>query len=219
MKNLALILFSKRLLPLLLLGVSSGCSIFGIRSGYEEAPFASVEKFNKIEIRDYDELVLVQTQVESDYRNAGNKAFKKLFRYISGSNVSKAKIAMTTPVLATEGAGEKIAMTTPVLNEAQSTNEWLYSFVLPAEYTLQSAPTPTDPSVKLVVLPKRTSAVLRYTGSWNEGRMREKTAALQEWILIQGYKCLSNPRVAAYDPPWTIPALRRNEIVIDIERL
>ena len=232
------LLCSRLLLPLALLGlgISTGCSLFGIRGGYEEAGYHGVDTNGAIEIRDYEELVVVETVVKTNYDDAGNKAFRRLFKYISGNNVSKRKIAMTTPVIADQAitapeqvmgdtantkfdansTGEKIAMTTPVMNEAAANGGWRYRFVLPASFTIDSAPLPKDPKVKLAVLPERKVAVLRYSGSWGEESMLKKAEELKAWISENNYSATSNPRIASYDPPWTIPSLRRNEIMIDI---
>lgn len=197
---------------------STGCSFFGIRTT-EEAGYVVVDKRDQIEIRDYEELVVVETSVNSDYEEAGNIAFKRLFAYISGENLSKAKIAMTAPVMAKEGddsAGDKIPMTSPVIGEKQAEG-WRYSFVLPAGITLENAPLPSNPDITLGVIPRKKVAVIRYSGSWKEQTMREKTEDLVEWIRANGFQRLSNPRSARYDPPWTLPFLRRNEVMIDVD--
>ena len=106
----------------------------------EEAAYKVVKKDKKFEIRDYAAHVLAETIVEGDLEDAGNKAFYRLFNYISGSNRSSTKVAMTAPV-SQESAGEKIAMTAPV--EQQRANEnWAVSFTMPASYTLESLPVP-----------------------------------------------------------------------------
>jgi len=196
----------------------TGCSFFGIRTS-EEANYKILGESGQIEIREYDELVVVETDVDAPFDEASKLAFRKLFAYISGENLSKTKIAMTAPVLSTARRaldGDKIPMTSPVLSERQAEG-WRYSFVLPANYTLENAPFPSNPEVKLASIPQKKVAVIRYTGSWNEQVMREKTEALVEWIQGKGLSIESGPRSAGYDPPWTLPFLRRNEIMIDIE--
>lgn len=196
---------------------TTGCSFFGIRNT-EEAGYAVIDERNQIEIREYDELVVVETFVNTDYKEAGTIAFRKLFAYISGENISKTKISMTAPVMSKEGdapEGDKIPMTSPVLGQRQAKG-WRYSFVLPAGYTLENAPLPSNPEVKLVVIPRKKVAVIRYSGSWKEHTMREKSEKLVEWIQANGLERLSSPRSARYDPPWTLPFLRRNEIMIDV---
>jgi SOUL heme-binding protein len=196
---------------------TTGCSLVGIRTS-EEANYGVLKKYDQIEIREYDALVVVETYVNADYEEAGTMAFKKLFAYISGENLSKTKIAMTAPVMSKKGhavAGDKIPMTSPVISERQDEG-WRYSFVLPAGYTLENAPLPSNPDVKLAAVPRKKAAVIRYSGSWEEQTMRQKSKELIEWIRANGLERLSTPRSAGYDPPWTLPFLRRNEIMIDV---
>ena len=197
---------------------TTGCSIVGIRTA-EEASYHLLAKDDRIEIREYGELVVVETDVDASYEEAGRIAFKKLFGYISGENGSQSKIAMTAPVMSREGRaldGEKVAMTSPVIGEKQGQG-WRYSFVLPANFTLENAPVPSNPEVKLAVIPRKKVAAIRYSGTWKERAMREKSEQLIDWIQRNGLERLSTPRSAGYDPPWTLPFLRRNEIMIDVK--
>ncbi len=107
-------------------------------------------------------------------------------------------------------------MTTPVVGQKQE-DVWRYTFVLPATYTKDSAPLPTTADVKVVGVPRTKVAALRYSGSWNEEAMEQKSQELLEWIKTNGLAAASAPRAAGYDPPWTIPFLRRNEVLIDIK--
>jgi len=206
------------LLLAITLFLTTGCTILGIRTS-EEASYEVLKNYDHVEIREYAELVIVETYVNADYDDASNIAFKKLFAYISGENLSKSKISMTAPVMSKEGSavdGDKIPMTSPVLGEKQARG-WRYSFVLPSGYTLENAPLPSSPDVKLAVMPGKKVAVIRYSGSWEEKSMREKSEELVLWIQTNGFEILSNPRSAGYDPPWTLPFLRRNEIMIDVK--
>lgn len=192
-----------------------GCTVFGIRTS-EEASYNVLREEGHIELREYDELVVAETFVKADFDEAGGIAFRRLFKYISGANTAQTKIAMTAPVLADPGEGDEITMTPPVLGQKHE-DGWRYMFVLPATYTKDSAPTPTDPAVTLVSVPRTKVAALRYSGSWSEQAMDENSQELLEWIEINDLAMASAPRAAGYDPPWTIPFLRRNEVLIDIE--
>ena len=195
-----------------------GCTVFGIRT-VEEASYKVLRDGGGIELREYDELVVAETFVKADFEDAGSIAFRRLFGYISGANAAQTKIAMTTPVLADPvepGEGDKIAMATPVVGQKQE-DGWRYTFVLPGTFTKDSAPTPTGPEVKIIGVPSTKVAALRYSGSWSEEAMEQKSHELLEWIETNGLAKASAPRAAGYDPPWTIPFLRRNEVLIDIE--
>jgi hypothetical protein len=198
--------------------LQSGCSVFGIRSA-EEAAYSVLQQQGDYELREYESLVVASTLVDSNFDEAGKQAFRRLFNYISGDNESARKIDMTAPVLATENRPadkEKIAMTAPVIREKVEQG-WRFSFVLPASYTLATAPLPIDERVNLEQIPSRKVAAVQYSGRWNQARFDENTALLLQWIAEQQLESDSPPRVAGYDPPWTLPFLRRNEVLVDIK--
>jgi hypothetical protein len=207
-------------LPLVIcaLLLQSGCSLFGIRSA-EAAPYSVLEEQGQYQIRQYQSLLVATTIVDSDFDEAGKQAFRRLFNYISGDNRADREIAMTAPVLATENAvtdGEKIEMTAPVISEKQDRG-WRFSFVLPAGYTLENSPLPNDERVSLQQIPARKVASLQYSGSWQQERFDTNSELLLQWIREQQLQPDSLPRVAGYDPPWTLPFLRRNEVLVDIK--
>jgi hypothetical protein len=207
-------------LPLVIcaLLLQSGCSLFGIRST-EEAPYSVLEEQGQYQIRQYQSLLVATTIVDSDFDEAGKQAFRRLFNYISGDNKAAREIAMTAPVLATKNAatdGEKIAMAAPVIREKQDKG-WRFSFVLPTDYTPENAPLPNDERVSLQQIPARKVASLQYSGSWQQERFDSHSELLLQWIREQQLQPESLPRVAGYDPPWTLPFLRRNEVLVDIK--
>jgi hypothetical protein len=125
---------------------------------------------------------------------------------------------MTAPVIANRGEsgnGEKIDMTVPVL-EQKAERGWRYMFVLPASYSMQTAPEPLNEDVKLSSQPEKRVAVVRYSGSSDEEAIEEKTIQLRQWIAANDLTPVSEQRWAGYNPPWTLPFLRRNEVMIDV---
>ena len=198
----------------LLCMASTGCTVFGIRT-VEEAKHQTLVDDGRFSVRQYADGVVAETFVDADYRDAGSVAFRRLAGYIFGKNQRKEKIAMTAPVLQ-EPRREKIAMTAPVLQE-RSGRGWRMAFVLPAEYTIETAPEPLDPTVLVRKARGEKVAVIRYSGWLSEARANTKSAELRQWLAQRQYTATSKPRSAAYDPPWTIPFLRRNEIHITIE--
>jgi DNA gyrase inhibitor GyrI len=200
-----------------LVGVFSvGCSVFGIRS--EEQPIYEVLRTdgNK-EIRRYSSYLVATTRSEGDYEHASTRGFWRLFDYISGNNSSQAHIAMTAPVLQEQAAaGEKIAMTAPVLQE-QDAQGWTMSFVLPAKYTMQTVPRPLHDNVTLHEVPAAHVAVLRYSWGTSAEKITRLRHELLTWLATQNrYEVVSAPRSARYDPPFTLPFFRRNEIHVDV---
>ena len=210
-------------LAICVLLLQSGCSLFGIRSA-EEAPYSVLEEQGQYQIRQYESMIVATTIVDSDFDEAGKQAFRRLFNYISGANKAAREIAMTAPVLATEDVttkdaatrGEKIAMTAPLIREKQD-RDWRFSFVLPAGYTLANSPLPDDDRVSLQQIPARKVASLQYSGSWQQARFDLNSELLLEWVSEQQMQPISLPMVAGYDPPWTLPFLRRNEVLVDIK--
>jgi len=210
-------------LALCVLLLQTGCSLFGIRSA-EEAPYSVLEEQGQYQIRQYESMIVATTIVDSEFDEAGKQAFRRLFNYISGANKAAREIAMTAPVLATEDVtiedaatqGGKIAMTAPLIREKQSQG-WRFSFVLPAGYTLANSPLPDDERVSLQQIPARKVASLQYSGSWQQVRFDINSELLLEWVSEQQMQPTSLPRVAGYDPPWTLPFLRRNEVLVDIK--
>ena len=167
----------------------------------EEATYKVIKKDNQFEIRDYAPHILAETVVEGNLEEAGNKAFNRLFRYISGGNRSRDKVAMTAPV-SQKPIGEKIKMTTPV-GQQNVQEKWAVSFMMPASYTLETLPEPEDPEVKLRQIPARRIAAVRYSGFWSEkGYLRHKLE-LESWIRDKDLTIVGDPIWARYNPPFT----------------
>ena len=183
--------------------------------GIEKVQYAVLEKERAIEVRDYKPYLVAETLVDSDFKEAGNVAFRRLFNYISGANQTKESIAMTAPVQQ-QGASEKIAMTAPVTQQAAG-DKYAVSFVMPAQYTLETIPQPTDPAVVVKEVPGYKGAVIRYSGTWSRKRYEAKKAALEKWMQQQGLTAAGEPIWARYDPPFQLWFLRRNEVVIPVE--
>ena len=198
-----------------------GCSIIGVRTT-EETPYTVITQDKNIEIRRYASVMAVETYVaENDFQEATNVAFRRLFNYISGDNIATNEISMTAPVIAEPKSPEnkqEIAMTSPVIATQRGSKEsgWTLKFVLPQTFTANSAPSPTDPLVKLVELPEKTVAAIRYSGLWDDERFESRSEALSSWLRNNAYTSVSEASYAGYDPPWALPFLRRNEVLIDV---
>jgi len=190
-------------------------SVAGKRSSPEPEYRVAVQD-GDMEIREYGTLLLASTVVPGGYGDASGVAFRRLAGFIFGRNTGQEKISMTAPVLQRQ-EGVNISMTAPVLQE-KAGDAWRMSFIMPGMYTMETVPRPLDEGILLEELPPRRVAVLRYTGLHSVRNIEKRTKLLVAWLEKEGYRAVSEPRVASYDPPWTIPALRRNEIHIDIER-
>ncbi|MGE5296976.1 MAG: SOUL family heme-binding protein [Solirubrobacterales bacterium] len=183
--------------------------------GIEKAKYSVLDKDGRFELRQYEPSIVAETEVESDFDDAGNIAFRRLYDYISGGNRKKESIAMTAPVNQ-QSRSERIAMTAPVGQE-RSGDKWVVSFLMPAKYTMQMLPEPLNPAVTLKEIPARKMATLRYSGSWSQKRYEEHLARLEQIIESREWKITGEPVFARYDPPFQLPFLRRNEILIPVE--
>lgn len=151
----------------------------------------------------------------SDENSGRNKAFRRLFDYISGSNESRTEVAMTAPV-AIAAEPQEIAMTVPVETEARTADTNTMRFFLPAEFTMATAPRATDPDVTIVELPERTLAVLRFSGSRSVDTMARRQRDLGRVLANSHWRPDGEPLSLFYDPPWTLPFLRRNEAAVPV---
>jgi len=194
----------KKYLPILFiclgLTVLAGCAMFG-KSDVETAPYTVLEKEDNLELRNYERLVLVTTAMPEGM-DGQNGPFYKLFDYISGKNKDTKEIPMTAPVF---------------MNQKDESTETM-SFVLPESFTIEMAPPPQDPSVKLEEITDYTVAAITFSGLLTQDNINKHRDILEAWITRKGYKKTGAVKAAGYNPPFTIPTLRRNEVFIPIEK-
>lgn len=177
-----------------------------------------LEQDGAYELREYSPYLIAETEVESEFMNAGNIAFGRLFRYISGANAARAEIAMTAPVeQSTPGRGEKIAMTAPV-EQASVDGVYRVGFIVPRKFTRETVPRPIDPRVSIREVPARTVAVWRYSGRWTEDNFREHERELRALLARKGLRAESGDSaiIARYDAPFMPWFMRRNEVLIPL---
>jgi hypothetical protein len=182
----------------------------------EETKFKVIESEGKFELRQYASHIVAETFVEGDFNEVGDEAFRRLAGYINGQNRRKQTIPMTAPV-SQEADSVKISMTAPVSQE-RSGEKWRITFLMPAEYTLETLPEPLDSRVELRKVPERLMAALKYSGTWSRSRYEERKEQLMEWIEKCGLKQIGEPIFARYNPPFLPWFLRRNEVLIPVER-
>ncbi len=202
-------------LTALLTGASlAACSVVGVREA-EEPAFSVVERVGAVEVRQYAPRVAAETAVDGGELEARSAGFRRLAGYIFGNNRSRAKIAMTAPVAQ---AKETIAMTAPVAQARDASGQWTIRFFMPAKYTMETLPQPLDPAVQLVTVPGETMAVLRFSGSTAPNVIDAKERTLLR--ILQGGAWQPTETVVAwfYDPPWTLPPFRRNEVAVQVTR-
>jgi hypothetical protein len=183
----------------------------------EEAKYAVLEKEGHFELRQYEPCIVAETLVEGDFDEVGNAGFRRLFRYISGDNQTKKTISMTAPV-AQEMKSEKISMTAPVTQQ-KAGKDWSIAFIMPAEYTMASLPIPNDAKITFRAIPARLVAAMTYSGTWSESRYSEHKALLDTMISKRRLKPAGEYIYARYNPPFTPWFMRRNEVLVPVERI
>ena len=177
----------------------SGCSVFG-DSGVDIAPYTVLKKSDPFELRHYQELILVSTPMQGMDDQRGS--FGKLFDYISGENQKTTKISMTAPVF---------------LDQTESTSEAM-SFVLPTNFSIQTAPIPSDPSVKLERITDYTVASITFSGLLRQKNIEKHKQRLEDWIKQNNFKVSGPAKAAGYNSPFTLPPFRRNEVLIPVKK-
>lgn len=196
-------------------------------SKYEEPQFKIIEKLGKnIEIREYSPRIAAEVTVDKEWDDALNTGFRILAGYIFGKNRSNQKVAMTAPVTAQEDSDDKsvkIAMTAPVTaartEEPDNADSWTIRFYMPSKYSLATLPEPEDKRIKLKELPAETFAVIRFSGWSSQDSFKSHLEELKKKLSASSkFKESGEPTNAFYNPPWTLPFLRRNEILIPVEQ-
>ncbi len=182
----------------------------------EKAKYTVLEQEDGFELRKYEAQIVAETYVEGNLEDAGSDGFRRLYAYISGENKKKESISMTAPV-GQEAESDKIAMTAPVSQEKKD-NRWRITFLMPAEYTLEMLPDPIDERVKLAEEPGRLMAAVKYSGTWSEEGYEKNKALLEEYLRRRGLTKAGEAVWARYDPPFMPWFLRRNEVLIPVEK-
>lgn len=196
--------------------LQEAASVVGVRSGTEEPRYTVEGRLGDVEIRRYGPRIAAQTTVSADDEaDARNQGFHRLAGYIFGGNHGRTKIEMTAPVTQ-QSAGQAIAMTAPVSQGSGPDGSWVIRFFMPAGWTLDTLPAPKDASIELVAVPPETFAVLRYRGSWRPSAVAARTDQLMRTVADSGYQPDGEPFSWFYDPPWTVPLLRRNEVAVAV---
>ncbi|MGD8875966.1 MAG: heme-binding protein [Gammaproteobacteria bacterium] len=186
-----------------------------IMSNVEQAKYDVFETHGAIEIRDYAPMIVAEVSVSGARKKAIGDGFRLIADYIFGNNISSQKVAMTAPVI--QQPSEKIAMTAPVTQQGGG-GLWDVQFVMPSDYTMQTLPKPNNPDVILKEIAGKRFAVIRFSGLARANSLAAHTKELETFILENNLQTVSEPTYAFFNPPWTLPFLRRNEVMIEISR-
>jgi hypothetical protein len=186
-----------------------------IMSNVEQAKYDVIETHGAIELRDYAPMIVAEVSVPGDREKAIGDGFRLIADYIFGNNISSQKVSMTAPVI--QQPSEKIAMTAPVTQQGGE-GLWYVQFVMPSGYTIQTLPKPNNPDVILKEIAGKRFAVIRFSGLARANSLAAHTKELEAFILENNLQTVSEPTYAFFNPPWTLPFLRRNEVMIEINK-
>ncbi|THU53431.1 hypothetical protein C4D60_Mb10t14330 [Musa balbisiana] len=196
----------------------------------ETVKFRVLKRTNEYEIREVESYFIAETTMPGktgfDF-NGSSQAFNVLAAYLFGKNITSEQMEMTTPVYTrkSQSDGVKMDMTTPVItNKASSSSpnqdKWQMSFVMPSKYS-SNLPMPKDPSVSIKEVPKKIVAVTAFSGfvtdedvMQRESKLRESLRSDTEFQVKEG----ASVEVAQFNPPFTLPFTRRNEVSVEVER-
>ena len=184
-----------------LVGLGLTAWTFASRAAYESAEYQVIESDGSIEIREYPELTLVSTETKIDAQGRDG-SFMRLFRYISGANEQRQKIAMTTPVFMEGQVGTAAVK---------------MGFVMPKAVAAKGAPEPEGKGITVRKRPSGRYAVIRFSGRLSSQTAKVNETTLREWMRSRGLEGNGEAESAGYDPPFTPGPLRRNEVLIRLK--
>lgn len=178
----------------------------------EEPKYSVLLKEDAFELRQYAALIVAETAVNGDMDSASSQGFRAIADFIFGNNKApgqntSAKIAMTAPVTVQPRTQE---------NSLREAKDWRIQFVMPSDYTMATLPKPNNQAVQLREVPAQKFAVLRYSGLNTESKVEDKTKELLAWVKSKNWQTAGSPQLSRYDPPWTLPMWRRNELWVEV---
>lgn len=206
----------KKIIIIVLVIIGFASFLIGpVMSNVEQPKYTIEYKERNIQIRLYEPVIVAEVSVEGNREEAIGMGFRILADYIFGNNTSKQKIAMTSPVK--EQKSEKIAMTSPVTQQMEN-NLWNIQFVMPSEYSVNSLPIPNNKNIKIKKIDSSNFVVIKFNGKNEKKNISKHEHKLMEFIKKKKLLSKGAPVYAFYNPPWTLPVLRRNEIMIEINK-
>lgn len=193
------------------------CAMVGpVMSNVEQPSYEVISSEGSIDIRQYVPIIIAETEVQGEREEAIGKGFRLLADYIFGNNSVKQEIAMTAPVQ--QQNSKKISMTAPVQQQIQD-GTWKVSFVMPAEYSIDKLPKPNNERVKLKEVLEKRYVVIQFSGLNSNDNIAQHEKILMHYIEANKIKTAGPPKYAFYNPPWTLPFMKRNEIMMQLEEL
>ena len=161
---------------------------------YEEANYEIVKENKEYEIRKYSDRLVIETN------SIQGNGFRKLFNYISGNNKEK----------------KEIKMTVPVTQEIKNGNMTM-QFYLPSKFNKDNVPKPSNSEIKILTIEGGYYAVIKYSGRSSDQNFLKNKDILEKQLKQDKITILSPPIRASYNSPFTLPMLKRNEIMFRVD--
>lgn len=184
------------------IGALTACT--GVFTAVPEPPYKILAQQEAIEEREYAPMIVAEVTTSGARDDAANAGFRLLADYIFGNNTTQQKLAMTAPVQQ---------------QAATRDGEWAVRFVMPAGYTMATLPKPNNPAVRLFERPAERFVVIRFSGTSSAANLSEHQVLLEQYVSDKQLKVTGAPQYAFYNPPWTLPFMRRNEIMFALPAL
>jgi hypothetical protein len=183
----------------------------------ESPKYQTVYRHKKFEIREYDEYIVAEVEIDGEFGSALQKGFRVLADYIFGGNTSRDRIDMTVPVTEKSVSGERIDMTAPVTSyPMERGKKHRIAFTMPSKYTLESLPEPLNKTISFRKVSKHRVAALRFSGNLNGKLAMRKAQELETWLNESKYSKKGSFVFAQYNPPWIPGIFRRNEVLTEV---
>ena len=160
---------------------------------YEEANYEIVKENKKYEIRKYSDRLVIETN------SIEGNGFRKLFNYISGNNEKN----------------QEIKMTVPVTREIKNGNMTM-QFYLPSKFNKDNAPKPSNSEIKVLTIEGGYYAAIKYSGRSSDKNFSKNKDILEKELKQDNITIISPPIRASYNSPFTLPMLKRNEVMYRI---
>ena len=196
---------------ILIVGVLAG----PVMSNVEKPDYKVIQSEQNIEIRQYEPMIIAEVEVDGKREDAIRDGFRLIADYIFGNNTVEQNISMTAPVQQKEN--QKIAMTSPVQQQLAG-KSWQISFVMPSKYNMDSLPVPNNNRVRLKKILTKKFVVIEFSGSNSNENVIGHENQLMNFIEANQINIIGSPKYAFYNAPWTLPFLRRNEVMIEINQ-
>ena len=201
-------------IPLLVVVLVFGAAMIGpIMSNVEVPAYKILKKEQNIEIRRYPSLIIAEVKTAGSRQASISDGFRILADFIFGNNEGEKQLSMNGPI--TQQEGIKIAMTAPVQQE-KTDAEWATSFIMPSKFSIDTIPNPINYRIKIIQIPSKRYAVITFSGRSTEENLTKHTNELEKYMNGSSYSKVGNAKYAFYNPPWTLPFLRRNEVQFEL---